>query len=90
LFETKCCEDRSVAKTGVLPKSRGVAARQRQVPHKLNQIAARPIRLSAPILSHVGDGNVTLLVDIVDAGEVARAKVRHERLVAWSALTLRT
>lgn len=41
-------------------------------------------RLIAPILGHVGDGNfhLTLLVDIADAEEVARAKALNERLVA--------
>jgi D-lactate dehydrogenase (cytochrome) len=41
-------------------------------------------RLVAPILGHVGDGNfhLTLLVDLADAGEVARAKALSERLVA--------
>ena len=40
--------------------------------------------LIAPILGHVGDGNfhLTLLVDMADADEVARAKALHERLVA--------
>jgi D-lactate dehydrogenase (cytochrome) len=52
----------------------------------LNQISARPIRLSAPILGHVGDGNfyLTMLVDLADADEVARAKALHERLIARS------
>src|SRR5437660_5773075 len=41
-------------------------------------------RLLAPILGHVGDGNfhLTILVDLADAEEVARAKALHERLVA--------
>ena len=41
-------------------------------------------RLLAPILGHVGDGNfhLTMLVDLADAEEVARAKALHERLVA--------
>jgi D-lactate dehydrogenase (cytochrome) len=41
-------------------------------------------RLVAPILGHVGDGNfhLTLLVDLADSGEVARAKALSERLVA--------
>jgi D-lactate dehydrogenase (cytochrome) len=41
-------------------------------------------RLVAPILGHVGDGNfhLTLLVDLADADEVARARALHERLVA--------
>lgn len=41
-------------------------------------------RLTAPILGHVGDGNfhVTLLVDMNDAGELARAKAVYERLIA--------
>jgi D-lactate dehydrogenase (cytochrome) len=41
-------------------------------------------RLVAPILGHVGDGNfhLTLLVDLADAGEVARAKALSGRLVA--------
>jgi len=40
-------------------------------------------RLVAPILGHVGDGNfhLTLLVDLADAGEVARAKALSARLV---------
>jgi D-lactate dehydrogenase (cytochrome) len=41
-------------------------------------------RLVAPILGHVGDGNfhLTLLVDMADSDERARAKALHERLVA--------
>jgi D-lactate dehydrogenase (cytochrome) len=41
-------------------------------------------RLLAPILGHVGDGNfhLSLLVDLADADEVARAKALLERLVA--------
>jgi D-lactate dehydrogenase (cytochrome) len=41
-------------------------------------------KIAAPILGHVGDGNfhLTLLVDLGDADEVARAKTLHERLVA--------
>ncbi len=41
-------------------------------------------RLIAPILGHVGDGNfhLTMLVDLADADEVARAKALNERLVA--------
>jgi D-lactate dehydrogenase (cytochrome) len=41
-------------------------------------------RLLAPILGHVGDGNfhLTLLVDMADADELARARALHERLVA--------
>jgi len=41
-------------------------------------------RLIAPILGHVGDGNfhLTLLVDLADDDEVARAKALSERLVA--------
>jgi D-lactate dehydrogenase (cytochrome) len=40
-------------------------------------------QLVAPILGHVGDGNfhLTLLVDLADPGEVARAKALSERLV---------
>jgi D-lactate dehydrogenase (cytochrome) len=40
-------------------------------------------RLIAPILGHVGDGNfhLTILFDASDAGEVARAKALHERLI---------
>ena len=40
-------------------------------------------RSIAPIVGHVGDGNfhLTLLVDMADADEVARAKALHERLV---------
>jgi D-lactate dehydrogenase (cytochrome) len=40
-------------------------------------------RLIAPILGHVGDGNfhLTLLVDMADADEVARAQALHRRLV---------
>ena len=39
--------------------------------------------LLAPILGHVGDGNfhVTLLVDMADAGEVARAQAVYERMI---------
>ena len=39
--------------------------------------------LVAPILGHVGDGNfhVTMLMDMADADEVARAKAVHERLI---------
>jgi D-lactate dehydrogenase (cytochrome) len=41
-------------------------------------------RLVAPILGHVGDGNfhLTLLVDLADAEEVARAKALNGRLIA--------
>jgi D-lactate dehydrogenase (cytochrome) len=41
-------------------------------------------RLTAPILGHVGDGNfhLTMLVDLADADEVARAEALHERLIA--------
>ena len=41
-------------------------------------------RLTAPILGHVGDGNfhLTMLVDMADSDEVARAKALHERLIA--------
>jgi D-lactate dehydrogenase (cytochrome) len=41
-------------------------------------------RLTAPILGHVGDGNfhLTMLVDMTDGDEVARAKALHERLIA--------
>jgi D-lactate dehydrogenase (cytochrome) len=41
------------------------------------------LNLVAPILGHVGDGNfhLTLLVDMVDADEVKRAKILMERLV---------
>jgi D-lactate dehydrogenase (cytochrome) len=40
-------------------------------------------RLLAPVLGHVGDGNfhLSLLVDIADADEVARAELLMERLV---------
>ena len=43
-------------------------------------------RLTAPILGHVGDGNfhVTLMVDLSDAQEVARAEAMLERLVLRS------
>jgi D-lactate dehydrogenase (cytochrome) len=39
--------------------------------------------LLAPILGHVGDGNfhVTMLVDMNDADEVARARAVHERMI---------
>src|SRR5205823_12996529 len=39
--------------------------------------------LVAPILGHVGDGNfhLTMLVDMADSHEVARAKALHGRLV---------
>jgi len=41
-------------------------------------------RLVAPIVGHVGDGNfhLTLMIDLSDADEVARAKALSERLVA--------
>jgi D-lactate dehydrogenase (cytochrome) len=41
------------------------------------------LRLVAPILGHVGDGNfhLTLLVDLGDSDEVRRAKLLSERLV---------
>jgi D-lactate dehydrogenase (cytochrome) len=41
-------------------------------------------RLTAPILGHVGDGNfhLTILVDLADTDEMARAKALHERLIA--------
>jgi D-lactate dehydrogenase (cytochrome) len=41
-------------------------------------------KLVAPIIGHVGDGNfhLTLLVDVADSDEVARAKTLCERLVA--------
>jgi len=41
------------------------------------------LKLVAPILGHVGDGNfhLTLLVDMDDADEVRRAKILMERLV---------
>jgi D-lactate dehydrogenase (cytochrome) len=41
-------------------------------------------RLLAPVMGHVGDGNfhLTLLVDLADNDEVARAKALNERLVA--------
>jgi len=41
-------------------------------------------QLVAPIVGHVGDGNfhLTLMVDLSDADEVARAKALSERLVA--------
>ena len=41
-------------------------------------------RLLAPVMGHVGDGNfhLTLLVDLADNDEVARAKALSERLVA--------
>jgi D-lactate dehydrogenase (cytochrome) len=40
-------------------------------------------RLVAPIVGHVGDGNfhLTLMIDLNDADEVARAKALNERLV---------
>jgi D-lactate dehydrogenase (cytochrome) len=40
-------------------------------------------RLLAPIVGHIGDGNfhLTLLIDMNDADEVARAKALNERLV---------
>ncbi len=39
--------------------------------------------MSAPILGHVGDGNfhVTMLVDMTDADEVARARTLHARMI---------
>jgi D-lactate dehydrogenase (cytochrome) len=41
------------------------------------------LKLVAPILGHVGDGNfhVTMLVDMADAGEVGRARGVHERMI---------
>ena len=41
------------------------------------------LKLVAPILGHVGDGNfhLTLLVDLDDAGEVKRANILMDRLV---------
>jgi D-lactate dehydrogenase (cytochrome) len=41
-------------------------------------------RLVAPIVGHVGDGNfhLTLMIDLSDADEVARAKALSERLIA--------
>ena len=41
------------------------------------------LRLVAPILGHVGDGNfhLTLLVDMADPAEVKAAKILCERLV---------
>ena len=41
-------------------------------------------QLLAPVMGHVGDGNfhLTLLVDLADNDEVARAKALNERLVA--------
>jgi D-lactate dehydrogenase (cytochrome) len=41
-------------------------------------------RLTAPILGHVGDGNfhLTMLIDLADTDEMARAKALHERLIA--------
>ena len=40
-------------------------------------------RLVAPIVGHIGDGNfhLTMLVDLDDADEIARAKALNERLV---------
>jgi D-lactate dehydrogenase (cytochrome) len=40
-------------------------------------------RLIAPIVGHGGDGNfhLTMLVDMADAGEVARARALHGRLI---------
>jgi D-lactate dehydrogenase (cytochrome) len=40
-------------------------------------------KLVAPIVGHIGDGNfhLTLLIDMNDADEIARAKALNERLV---------
>ena len=48
-----------------------------------SQRAAAELRLIAPILGHVGDGNfhLSLLVDMADAGEVERAGILMERVV---------
>jgi D-lactate dehydrogenase (cytochrome) len=47
------------------------------------QAAIAELKLVAPILGHVGDGNfhLTLLVDMDDADELKRAKLLMERLV---------
>jgi D-lactate dehydrogenase (cytochrome) len=47
------------------------------------QAAIAELKMVAPILGHVGDGNfhLTLLVDMADADEVRRAKILMERLV---------
>ena len=47
------------------------------------QRAIAELKMVAPILGHVGDGNfhLTLLVDMADADEVKRAKILMERLV---------
>jgi len=47
------------------------------------QAAIAELKLVAPILGHVGDGNfhLTLLVDMDDADELRRAKLLMERLV---------
>ena len=47
------------------------------------QRAIAELKMVAPILGHVGDGNfhLTLLVDMADADEVRRAKILMERLV---------
>jgi D-lactate dehydrogenase (cytochrome) len=71
----------------------GAAAFATDVCVPLSQLAACVVetqrdiaasRLTAPILGHVGDGNfhLTMLLDLADAGEVARAKALHERLIA--------
>jgi D-lactate dehydrogenase (cytochrome) len=48
-----------------------------------SQAAIAELKLVAPILGHVGDGNfhLSLLVDMADADEVKRAKILMERLV---------
>ncbi len=47
------------------------------------QAAIAELKMVAPILGHVGDGNfhLTLLVDMADADELRRAKILMERLV---------
>jgi D-lactate dehydrogenase (cytochrome) len=71
----------------------GAAAFATDVCVPLSQLAACVVetqrdiaasRLTAPILGHVGDGNfhLTMLIDLADAEEVARAKALHERLIA--------
>ena len=61
------------------------ACRSRGWPNASTQTQAdiAESRLVAPIVGHIGDGNfhLTMLIDMNDADEIARAKALHERLV---------